>query len=202
MRVFEGVSLGIARGEVVDVVGPSGSGKTTLLRAFARLVPAYSGELHLEGVSAREISPQQWRCRVALLPQKPAITPGTIRDNLLLPWSMKARAEMPVPADEQLSAQLERIGLGMLVLDRPAARLSVGQQARLALLRVLLTSPSVLLLDEADASLDAESAAAVTTMTRHFAEEGGAAIRVRHREDDAVASRRFVMRAGTLEELT
>lgn len=200
--VLDGIDLSVAAGEVVDVVGPSGSGKTTLLRALARLLPNVTGELFLAGTSAQSVPAGQWRSDVALLPQKPSIVPGTIRQNLLLPWTLKVRSEHSEPRDELLLGRLGHIALGDLALDRPAARLSVGQQARVAMLRVLLTEPRVLLLDEADAALDEDSSAAVTVMTRSFAEGGGAVVRVRHREDDGLASRRLRTRDGRLEEVT
>jgi putative ABC transport system ATP-binding protein len=201
VRVLEALDISVDSGEVVDVVGPSGSGKTTLLRALARLLPAVSGELSLAGTAAESVSPPQWRCDVSLLPQKPSIVPGTIRENLLLPWRLKARADQQAPSDELLLGRLGHLALGDLTLDRSAARLSVGQQARVAMLRVLLTEPKVLLLDEADAALDSDSSAAVTAMTRSFAERGGAVVRVRHREDDGLAARRLRMRDGRLEEV-
>jgi len=76
-------------------------------------------------------------------------------------------------------------------------RLSVGQAARVALLRVMLTAPDVLLLDEPDASLDADSAAQVAMLTAQFASSGGV-VRVRHQMPDEVRSRRLRLSAGHL----
>lgn len=202
VRVLDGLDVGVDAGQVIDVVGPSGSGKTTLLRALARLLPTVDGQLSLAGTPAESLTPSQWRCDVSLLPQKPSIVAGTIRENLLLPWRLKVRADQQAPSDELMLGRLGHLALGELTLDRSAARLSVGQQARVAMLRVLLTEPKVLLLDEADAALDADSSAAVTAMTRSFAERGGAVIRVRHREDDGLAARRLRMRDGRLEEVS
>ncbi len=200
VAVLDGVSLAIASGEVVDVVGESGSGKTTLLRALALLLPTARGELSLDGVPSESISPYTWRAQVALLPQVPAIVDGTVRDNLLLPWHLKARRYETIPHDDALEWYLEQARLDV-ALDRDASRLSVGQRARVALLRTLVTAPKVLLLDEADAALDSESSLAVTQATRQFADDGGAVVRVRHRESDGLATRRLLMRAGALEEV-
>jgi putative ABC transport system ATP-binding protein len=197
-RVLDGVSLEVDAGEIVDITGPSGSGKTTLLRAIARLLPGATGELYLDSVSAEQILPQRWRALVALLPQKPAIVDGDIRTNLLLPWTLKVRHAENRPDDAALDAALARVGLTDISLDRDAARLSVGQAARVALLRVLLTSPRVLLLDEPDASLDDASAAAVGRFAAASAEAGCAVIRVRHRSSDGLATRRFVLASGRL----
>ena len=209
VTVLDGVSFGVAPGEVVDVTGPSGSGKTTLLRALARLLPRASGDLALRGVAATEFSPAEWRARVALLPQKPTLVPGCVRDNLLLPWKLKIRAEAALPDDASLRQTLDALGLADIALDRGAARLSVGQEARLAFARVWLTAPDVLLLDEADAALDADSSASMTEAVRRFAAGDGAAspaaavavVRVRHRESDGIATRRLRLAGGLLEEV-
>ena len=199
--VLDDISLELAPGEIVDITGPSGSGKTTLLRALARLLPDARGELALNGRPADEMSAQEWRTHVALLPQKPAIVEGSIRDNLLVPWRFKVRAHAAAPDDSALAAALAEVGLSALSLDRDSARLSVGQQARVALLRVFLARPAVLLLDEPDAALDEASAEAVRSTVTRLATECGAVIRVRHRADDGLASRRLLLADGRLDEV-
>lgn len=201
VKVLQSVSLDVAEGELIDVVGPSGSGKSTLLRALARLLPQMGGELSLQGRDAKQFTPQQWRGQVALLPQKPAIVPGSVRANLLLPWSLKTRSHDKPPTDDALVSALADVALAEIDLDRDSARLSVGQQARVALLRVLLTKPAVLLLDEPDAALDEECAAAVRHELTLFTAAGGAVVRVRHRGDDLLARRRLRMTQGELEEV-
>lgn len=201
VRILDGVGFSVAAGEVVDVTGPSGAGKSTLLRAVARLLPDVRGALAVDGVSAAELPAPLWRARVALLPQRPAIVTGDVRANLLLPWTLKVRSEAAVPDDGTLRAHLDDVHLADIGLDRDAARLSVGQQARVALLRVMLTEPRVLLLDEPDAALDTESAQAVREGIARFAAGGGAVLRVRHREADGLAARRLYLAGGSLSEV-
>ncbi|MFA5843861.1 MAG: ATP-binding cassette domain-containing protein [Coriobacteriia bacterium] len=198
VRVLDGIDLTLASGEIVDVVGPSGAGKTTLLLALARLLPSATGELELLGRPASEWDPRAWRATVALLPQVHSLVVGSVADNLLLPWRLKVRAHAAPPAAVALRAALDGLGLSDVAPERDASRLSVGQAARVALLRVLLTSPRVLLLDEPDASLDDASAAFVTDATRAFVEAGGAAVRVRHARVDDAADRRFRLAGGHL----
>jgi putative ABC transport system ATP-binding protein len=201
--LFDGVCFAVGPGEVVDIAGPSGSGKTTFLRALARLLPGFRGELVLAGTQGAEIPAVLWRSRVALLPQAPAIARGTVRENLLLPWTLKVRREARAPDDRTLQEALDSVGLGRdIELGRDASRLSVGQAARVALLRVMLTDPEVILLDEPDAALDDDSAVQVATATAALASRGMGVVRVRHRSGDALASRRLRLAGGSLTEVT
>lgn len=197
VRVLDGVALSLDLGEVIDVVGPSGCGKSTLLRTLARLMPGATGALALDGVPAHQMAATAWRAAVALVPQKPVIVAGCIRDNVLLPWTLKARHGRTPPDEGALRSMLDHVALDV-ALDRDAARLSVGQQARVALVRTLLTTPRVLLLDEPDAALDEAAAAAVSEITRQFAAGGGSVVRVRHHRSDGLASRRLHLSSGSL----
>ena len=197
MKVLDGASLSLERGEVVDISGPSGSGKTTFVRALALMLPDVAGELFLDGRPAAEVGSRAWRSRVALLPQKPVIFPGTVRDNLLVPSRLKVRHGIAAPAEDAMRRTLDSFGLEDVALDRDAAKLSVGQAARVAMARPGLTRPDVLLLDEPDASLDDDSAALVAALTARFTETG-AVVRIRHHRPDGIATRRERLVAGRL----
>jgi len=198
VRVLDGVSLELAPGAIVELRGPSGAGKTTLLLALARLLPGATGALALGGVPAAEIPPQVWRTQVALLPQRPTLAAGTVHHNLTVPWELAVREGHVEPQPEELREALDSVGLGDVDLQRDARQLSVGQAARVALLRVLLTRPRVLLLDEPDASLDDASAALIARSTAAFTAGGGALIRVSHLRDDAAATARCRLEGGRL----
>jgi putative ABC transport system ATP-binding protein len=200
LRVLDGVALTLNAGTLCDVVGPSGSGKSTLLLALARLLPGATGALTLDGEPAASIDPRTWRLRVAYLPQRSALLPGSVQDNLTLPWRLKIRAGVAAPDAASLRAALDRVRLADVGLDRDVERLSEGQSARIALLRTVLTAPRVLLLDEPDAALDAESATEVGRLTREFADGGGAVVRVRHHISDGLATRRLRLSGGHLTE--
>lgn len=202
LLVLDAVELDVAPRTVVDVVGPSGAGKTTLLLALARLLPGAEASLELEGEPASAIDPRDWRARVSYLPQRSALLPGTVEFNLLLPWRLKIRMGSTVPDAAALRDALDRVHLADVALDRDVERLSEGQAARVALLRTVLTSPRVLLLDEPDAALDEASADEVGRLTREFADAGGAVVRVRHHRTDGLANRRLQLAAGKLTEVS
>ncbi|TLM73967.1 MAG: ATP-binding cassette domain-containing protein, partial [Actinobacteria bacterium] len=147
-----------------------------------------------------EVPPAEWRAAVALVPQTPVMLPGTVAENLRAPWALALRRGTPAPDDRVLAVALASVGLGEVALDRDAAKLSVGQAARVAMLRTVLTDPRVLLLDEPDANLDDASAAQVAFMTRTFASRGGAVVRVRHVERGERGARRYRLEGGRLAE--
>lgn len=200
--LLDGVSLSVARGELVDVTGTSGSGKSTLLRALARLLPGCTGTLLLDGTPAGNIAPTRWRSRVALVPQKAVMRSGTVSDNLLHAWRLKIRTGQAPPSGAALRLALDSVGLHEVELEHEATRLSVGQTARIALLRSSLTCPDVLLLDEPDANLDAESAESVSQVITRFLAEGGAVLRVCHFGSRLTPARRLRLQQGALTEVT
>lgn len=201
IRVLDNVSFDLAAGDIVELRGASGAGKTTLLRALARLLPGLAGELRLGGDLASAIEPQVWRTRVVLLPQRAALGAGSVQANLAFPFTLAVRKHAAQPSAEEYRAALDGLGLADVSLERDVRQLSVGQAARVALLRVLLTSPDVLLLDEPDASLDDESASLLAAATARFAASGGVLVRVSHLRADAAATRRLNLADGRLAEV-
>ena len=121
---------------------------------------------------------------------------------MLLPFSLKTHAATERPDDAGLRRALDSVGLADVELDREAGRLSSGQAARVALLRLVSMGPRALLLDEPDAALDDDSAALVGGVVRDFVAAGGAAVRVRHLRVDAAADRRLRLAGGALTEVS
>ncbi len=168
---------------ITAIVGPSGSGKSTLLRLLNRLDVPTSGSILLDGTDLAELDPQSLRRRVAMVFQRPLVFPGTVIDNLTVAH--------PDLADTEAVAALNRVGLGEVRLDQDAESLSGGEAQRLALARVLLNDPEVLLADEVTSSLDREAAAAIDQLLLKLAAEGMTIVAVTHNaaQADAIATR-------------
>ena len=155
-RILHDVDVEIAGGRSVGVVGRTGSGKTTFSRLLLRLVETTHGCVALGGVPIADIPLAELRRRVALVPQEVELFEGTIRDNVTL--------FDPQPADADVEQALRHVGLDALVdtgIDRPlgsgGAGLSAGQAQLLALARVWLRNPDLVVLDEATARVDPET---------------------------------------------
>jgi NitT/TauT family transport system ATP-binding protein len=147
-RVVNQVDWQIARGEVHSLVGRSGCGKTTLLKLAAGLLLPDAGTVSVDGQALRKPGSQ-----LGFVFQAPTLLEWkTVLDNVLLPVTLQRR---PLPADharaEELLALMGLSGLGR----RFPTELSGGQQSRVAIARALLLAPSLLLLDEPFAALDA-----------------------------------------------
>ncbi len=157
------VSFRIEPGQMVALVGPSGAGKTTIASLVSRLYDATGGRVLLAGTDVRDATLQSVRERVGVVSQDAHLFHDTLRSNLLY--------AKPDATDEELTAALRSAqvwdlitslpdGLDTLVGDR-GHRLSGGEKQRLAIARLLLKDPSVMVLDEATAHLDSESESAV-----------------------------------------
>ncbi|HKG35112.1 MAG TPA: ATP-binding cassette domain-containing protein [Solirubrobacterales bacterium] len=163
--VLSGVSADLPDGTTA-VVGPSGAGKSTLLRLLNRLADPGEGEILYRERPLAERDPLALRREVALVPQLPALLPGTAEENLAFAARLAGR-------DLDVADCLGHAGLASSFADRVVGQLSVGEQQRVMLARALAQSPSVLLLDEPTAALDQETRDAVERTLRRLREELG-----------------------------
>ncbi|MFF1410106.1 thiol reductant ABC exporter subunit CydD [Streptomyces sp. NPDC058289] len=165
------VSLTVEPGECVALTGPSGAGKSTLLQVLLGFVTPSAGRVLVGGADLAGLSPEQWRERIAWVPQRPHLFAGTIAENV--------RLARPGAADAEVTAALVDAGAWEFVRALPRGAdtllgeggvgLSAGQRQRLALARAFLADRPVLLLDEPTAALDGETEAAVVEAVRRLA---------------------------------
>jgi ATP-binding cassette, subfamily B, bacterial len=181
-EVLHDVSFGVAAGQTVALVGRSGGGKTTITHLIARLYDATSGTVSVGGIDVRRLRQDLLRATVGYVTQDAHMFHDTIRANL--------RYARPDATDAELWEALEAAQLNMLVKDLPDGldtvvgergyRLSGGERQRLAIARLLLKAPPVVVLDEATAHLDSESEVAVQ-QALDLAMQGRTSIVIAHR---------------------
>jgi len=165
--VLRDVSFDAPKGTVTALVAPSGAGKSTLLRCLNRLLVPQAGTVLLDGEDTAELEPCALRRRAGLVGQTPVMLPGSVRENLAYGLDPAATADEP-----RLVQALADAGLDAGFIDRPAAELSGGERARVALARALTRAPELLLLDEPTAALDATVARHVGATLTALAQAG------------------------------
>lgn len=155
--VLNGISLNIPQGEKVALVGASGGGKTTLVQVLLGLYPADSGELYYNDVSIKEIGMSVVRDNIATVLQHPVLFNDSVRMNLSLGREVSDEQLWKALDIAQLSDHIRSLDDGLeTVVGRQGVRLSGGQRQRLAIARMVLTDPKVVILDEATSALDTQ----------------------------------------------
>ncbi len=162
------VSLDIRAGESLGIIGPTGSGKTSLIQLLPRLYDPQEGVITWNGVDLRELRLGSLRGRVAIVPQRPTLFSGTIRENIAFGRPQLTDDELVACTNMAQALEfIERLpdGFETRVAQRGVS-LSGGQRQRIAIARALAIRPRVLILDDATSALDAATEAALFAALR------------------------------------
>ena len=176
LLLIQDLSYSFEHGGFYVIQGPSGVGKSTLLRLLNRLEEPVGGTIHFRGRPLSSYDAPELRRSLLYVPQTPVVIDGSVRANLLLPFTFQINTHLQRPDGEVLQGRLAQFLLSDIDLDDQARSLSVGQLQRLCLIRGLLLSPQVLLLDEPTSSLDPASRRVVQAATEQFCLRTGATI--------------------------
>ncbi|HLT59173.1 MAG TPA: ABC transporter ATP-binding protein [Limnochordales bacterium] len=197
-RLLDAVTLSVEPGQTLLLCGPNGAGKSTLLKVMAGLLPPTGGEILYDGRPASRWGPALRRRLGVVLHETLLYDELTVVDNLVF----AARLFGVPDARRRAEGMVDAAGL-RLVAREPAGRLSRGMKQRLALVRALLHRPSVLLLDEPYAGLDARWSAWLTDLLAAERARGTSVILVAHEWRTAwpVADRAAVLLRGRLARL-
>lgn len=183
LTVFKDLSMKFGQGAFSVIQGRSGEGKSSLLKLMNRLEDPQEGEIRFKGRVLGSYEPQMIRASILYVQQTPVVISGTVKDNLMLPFTFKINRDMEMPDKHTLMKFMDEYHLDNVPLERNAADLSVGQLQRICLIRGLLLSPEVILLDEPTSALDEESSRIVeSSAVRLCRELGRTVIMVSHRK--------------------
>ncbi|NNJ09641.1 ABC transporter ATP-binding protein [Chloroflexales bacterium ZM16-3] len=201
-QVLHDFSLHIRAGERLAIVGHTGAGKSSLVKLIMRFYEFQGGRLLVDGRDIRRLDLAAYRRQIGLVPQAPFLFSGTVADNI--------RYGRPGASDEEVAAAAGQIGAGGWVADLPeglgtdvgerGARISLGQRQLVAMARVLLQDPAIILLDEATASIDPFTEVQVQAGLE-TAMRGRTSVVIAHRLSTVrAADRIIVMRHGQVIE--
>lgn len=189
---LQDANVEIGTGEFVSIVGPSGSGKSTLLLMLGGMLSPTSGKVHLQGTSLYDLSSNE-RARkrkqhVGFVFQSFNLVPYlTALENVMIPLFLSGAAKDV--QESRATELLERVGLGDR-LDHKPSELSIGQQQRVALARMLANDPQLILADEPTGNLDPETSSLVLDFFEQFISEGRTIVMVTHDPRAAERARR------------
>ena len=200
-NVVQGVSMDIQPGEKIGIVGASGGGKSTLIQALIGLYPPSAGMIYFAGVPLTDIGLDVVRENVATVLQHPALFNDTVRANLTLGREADDAALWRALTIAQLDKTVRATADGLdTLVGRSGMRLSGGQRQRLAIARMILANPSVVIFDEATSALDSETEAKLHQALQKFL-VGRTTIIVAHRLSAIRhADRVFVFEDGIISE--
>jgi putative ABC transport system ATP-binding protein len=182
--------LSLGAGHCAAITGPSGSGKSLFLRMIADLDPN-EGKVWLNGSARGAMSAPQWRRQATYVSSESGW------------WADKVVEHFPAARRSDAAALAARLGLRADLLAAPIGQLSTGEKQRFSLIRALLPSPPVLLLDEPTGPLDQESVALVEALLQERLAAGTSIVLVTHDPNQAqrLGNQRYRMAAGQMETL-
>ncbi|MDQ2925944.1 MAG: ABC transporter ATP-binding protein/permease [Acidobacteriota bacterium] len=202
-EVLRGISLNVARGEVVALVGPSGAGKSTLMNLLPRFFDVTGGAILLDGHDVRDLTIASLRKQIGKVTQETVLFNDTVRNNI-------AYGQPDVPMERIEAAARAALAHDFILnmaegydtkIGERGARLSGGERQRLAIARALLKDAPILVLDEATSSLDAESEAAVQAALANLM-QGRTVLVIAHRLSTVRRANRIaVIEHGDVTEL-
>lgn len=196
-KVLDNLNLTILAGETVAFVGPSGAGKTTICSLLPRFYEVDSGTITIDGLDIRDMALQSLRNQIGIVQQDVFLFAGTIRENIAYGRLDASEADiMEAARRARLDGVIASLPAGLdTVIGERGVKLSGGQKQRLAIARIFLKNPPILILDEATSALDTETERAIQQALTELS-KGRTTLVIAHRLATIVNADRIVVIDG------
>lgn len=195
--ILDNISLSIKKGECISIVGESGSGKSTLLRLCADLISPSAGSIEYNNKNYLEYDPVDLRRSISYCTQTPYLFGENVYDNLCFPFKIRNKKV----DNNRIYKLLIDFSLDKSYLDKDINLLSGGEKQRIALIRNIIFTPEILLLDEVTSALDSSNTIIVENYIKLLNKEGVTVVWITHDEEQSkrLFNRRIFIKEGKVE---
>ncbi len=195
-NIIHGITLDIKKGEMISIVGKSGSGKSTFLKLLSDLMSVSSGDMYFMEKSYKEYDPIKLRKKISYCVQIPYLFGETVYDNLTYPFYIR-KENIDI---NKIKDFMNKFNLDESYINKDINLLSGGEKQRVALIRNLMFTPDVLLLDEVTASLDNENTKVVEDIIKDMNNKGTTVLWITHdlSQSEGMFDRRITIENGKI----
>lgn len=192
--ILNGINIDIDKGDCISIIGKSGSGKSTLLKLCADLVTQIEGEILYNGKNYNTYDPINLRKNISYCVQLPYLFGDSVCDNLEYPFKIRKDKINKLKIKEYLN----KFNLDESYLQKDINSLSGGEKQRIALIRNLIYTPDILLLDEVTSGLDYQNAKLVENLIKEMNENGVTVIWITHNleQSESIFNKRICIEEG------
>lgn len=197
--ILNNISINIEKGDCVSIIGASGSGKSTLLKLCADLISPSKGNIYYREKSYLSYNPLELRRKISYCVQIPYLFGSKVYENLEFPFKIRdERVD-----NSKILALINRFNLDESILEKEITSLSGGEKQRIAIIRNLLYTPEILLLDESTSALDKENAKKVLDYVKELNGQGVTVLWITHNleESEEIFNKRIYISEGKLEKV-
>lgn len=197
LEILKGISFDIEKGDCMSIVGKSGSGKSTLLKLCADMIPITSGNIYFNGKCYTRYNPIELRKKISYCLQTPELFGKSVCENLEFPFKIRKEKVNK----QRIVKLLERFNIDESFLDKDIISLSGGEKQRISIIRNLLYTPDIILLDEATSSLDLENAKIVEEYVQELNDLGVTVLWITHsmEQSEKIFNKRITISEGKIK---
>lgn len=197
LEILKGISFDIEKGDCMSIVGQSGSGKSTLLKLCADMIPITGGNIYFNGKCYTRYNPIELRKKISYCLQTPELFGKSVCENLEFPFKIRKEKVNK----QRIVKLLERFNIDESFLDKDIISLSGGEKQRISIIRNLLYTPDIILLDEATSSLDLENAKIVEEYVQELNDLGVTVLWITHsmEQSEKIFNKRITISEGKIK---